>query len=258
MRHSVFLWSGVLSILLVGCGPRQADLPTPVAGPSTPGFGGLPTVALPADDAQPAAPAEVPPTAAPGETLLPTSTFPPVPTSNFPDGPPTLTPSSTVAVANPVDIPAPGEDGHSMSSVAFSVGRNESGSPILWRRCLRPSDYADPEALCPVVTGAKLGTLRYDPYIRFGSLHTEDDQLYLSSNGAVTAHYLITDGNGNTWISPTLDGQDVLPWCVAGNALMRLYDFSTDPFYDLFSMDVLDYFLSPDRTTSFEGQGCES
>lgn len=258
MRHFLLLWIGVCTMLLVGCGPRQAELPTPVSAPSTPGFGELPTVALPATQSEAGAPVEPSTTVVPGATLVPTSTFPPVPTSNFPAGPPTLTPSPTVAISAPVDMPAPGEDGHSMSSVAFSVGRNESGSPILWRRCLRPSDYADPEALCPVVTGAELGALRYDPYIRFGSLHTENDQLYLSSNGAVTAHYLVTDGSGDTWISPTLDGQDVLPWCLNGATLMRLYDFSTDPFYDLFSMDVLDYFLSPDRTTSFEGQGCES
>ncbi len=156
---------------------------------------------------------------------------------------PTASVTPSVTAASPQDA---ARTEYEIRFVAFIVAQG-GPDPLPWRRCVSEDDFDNPTVRCPQLSASAVD-FSYSTSTRPGAVLIErgTGRVWLAPGGIVTAHYWIVDRGGEWWVSPTLEGRDLLPWCVvAGGAAvyrMQVYDLSQEPGYDPFVMDVLDYF----------------
>lgn|GEM_PF-5950116 len=247
-------------------GPGSGSGPGGITGPEGgSGPGGLVPTLPAAAEAQAIAPQDIPtpggafnsaPTveAMPGkDTPTPTLAGTPIliapsATGVQPTGRP---PTAATLTSAPASVPGaavaavPSSGRYNIEYVAFMVARNETDTALPWRRCAQASSLNDPASLCPQATGS-LADYRYLPSTTAASVQADSaGRISLAAGGLIEAHYLIVDRNNVWWVSPSLKGLDVIRWCGGDTMSLNVYDFTTDPGYDPYVMDVLDYFEGP-------------
>ncbi|GAB4467587.1 MAG: hypothetical protein Kow00124_00660 [Anaerolineae bacterium] len=243
---------GADSVIVPGAdypGPLTQAQPAPAS--TQPGFemAPFPTGSAP----QGFAPAEITPhagavaDASPTAAALMVTATPLTPQVITPTIPASASPTASATPSVTTVSPQAGaRTGYEIRFVAFMVAQG-GPDPLPWRRCVSEDDFDSPAARCPQIS-ASAADFSYSASTRPGSVSIESGtgRVWLAPGGIVTAHYWIVDRGGQWWVSPTLEGRDLLPWCTgAGEAAvyrMQVYDLSQEPGYDPFLMDVLDYF----------------